>query len=183
MDVFVFTLGLTECWQSREDGTAYPTVPGLIAGQFDGSRYEFKNFRYNEVYSDLAASIELIRANNPGARFIFTVSPVSLAATASGGHVLSATVYSKSVLRAVAGDLSADVEGVYYFPSFEVITGPHNGYRHYNDDLRTVTKGGVDEVMAHFFGSADVRRAKPAAVVSEAVGFEHCEEALLDSAP
>ena len=39
---------------------------------------------------------------NPKARLVLTVSPVPLAATASGSHVLPATIYSKSVLRAAA---------------------------------------------------------------------------------
>ncbi len=36
VEVFVFTLGLTEGWQSRLDGTVYPTCPGCgSAGEFD----------------------------------------------------------------------------------------------------------------------------------------------------
>ncbi|MGK3891080.1 hypothetical protein, partial [Enterococcus faecium] len=31
LDVFVFTLGLTEAWVSRVDGAVFPIAPGVIA--------------------------------------------------------------------------------------------------------------------------------------------------------
>ena len=48
-DVFVFTLGLTECWASREDGAVYPLCPGVEAGVFDAARHEFLNFGVDDV--------------------------------------------------------------------------------------------------------------------------------------
>lgn len=34
-DWIIFTLGLTEAWQSRKDGTIFPIAPGVAGGVFD----------------------------------------------------------------------------------------------------------------------------------------------------
>jgi hypothetical protein len=52
---------------------------------------------------------------------LLTVSPVPLIAMADPDHVLGASVRSKSVLRAVVGDLAEDDEDIFYFPSCEII--------------------------------------------------------------
>ena len=105
-DVFCFTFGLTEAWVDRADGAVFPTCPGVIAGDFDEARFAFHDFGYEEVLADVEAFIAIARKANPAMRFLFTVSPVPLTATASGAHVLTATVHAKSVLRAVAGELA-----------------------------------------------------------------------------
>jgi hypothetical protein len=186
LDVFVFTMGLTECWTSTTDGTAYPTAPGVIAGTFRPESYAFANLRYPEIYEDASYVIGKIREVNPKSRFILTVSPVPLAATATDNHVLVATTYSKSVLRAVAGDLADDFDNVLYFPSYEVITGQPNRHAFYLPDMRNVAQAGVDHVMTHFFKNIDLTGAR-ATTASKAEnddddegGYEHCEEALLD---
>ena len=46
MNLFIFTLGLTEMWVHKESGTVYPSAPGTIAGEFDGDIYEFQNAEY-----------------------------------------------------------------------------------------------------------------------------------------
>lgn len=105
LDVFVFTLGLTEGWELIEDGTMFPMAPGTLAGQYEPSRYTFHNLRQSEIREDLINFWERLRTVNSNARMLLTVSPVPLAATATQNHVLVATTYSKSVLRAVAGEL------------------------------------------------------------------------------
>lgn len=151
MDVMVFTMGLTECWESLADGTVYPTAPGTLAGSFDSAAHAFRNLRHAEVLADMATFWALVKEVNPAARMLLTVSPVPLMATASAEHVLPATVYSKSVLRAVAGDLAADHDDIAYFPSYEIITGHPSRGMFFNPDLRTVNAMGVDLVMRHFF--------------------------------
>jgi hypothetical protein len=154
LDVLVFTLGLTETWEASADGTAYPVAPGTLAGEFDPARYRFVNLRYPDIHADMTAFRALLREINPAARMILTVSPVPLTATASGGHVLVASSYSKSVLRAVAGDLAADHEDVAYFPSYEIIASHPGRAMFFNPDLRSVNLAGVDYVMRHFFRAA-----------------------------
>lgn len=152
-EVFIFTLGLTEFWQHKATGLAFPTCPGVIAGQFDSREYVFCNARYSQVKAELETAISLLRDNNPGLRILLTVSPVPLTATASDQHVLAATTYSKSVLRAVAGDVSTDAEWIDYFPSYELITGSPYGSAFYAVNLRQVTEEGVRFVMSQFFAA------------------------------
>ena len=52
LDLFIFTLGLTEMWIHKESGTVYPTAPGTLAGQFNESLFEFKNAQFSEILSD-----------------------------------------------------------------------------------------------------------------------------------
>jgi hypothetical protein len=151
MDVFVFTFGLTEAWVSRDTGRVYPTAPGTIAGEFDPSLFEFRNFGFNEVHDDFVAFRELVHARNPGVRFLVTVSPVPLTATASDHHVLVATTYSKSVLRSVAGALAAEFADIDYVPSYEIIAAPWSKAAFYEENLRSVRPEGVAAVMRVFF--------------------------------
>lgn len=152
-DVFIFTLGLTEAWADRDSGVVFPTAPGVVAGRFDPDRHRFVNFGMAETFEDLAAALEILRAARPGIKVILTVSPVPLTATASGGHVLVATSYSKAVLRAVAGEMAALDPATDYFPSYEIISGLPFGTRHYKANLRNVTRDGVDVAMEVFFGA------------------------------
>jgi hypothetical protein len=150
LDVFVFTLGLTECWISRLDGAAYPLAPGVAGGTFDPAKHAFVNFDVDSVVSDLRAFIDKLRLVNSRARLVLTVSPVPLVATFESSHVLVSTTYSKSVLRVAAETISRSAEGVSYFPSFEIIAGNYNRGRYFGPDLRSVTQEGVDHVMAVF---------------------------------
>ncbi|UYV37181.1 GSCFA domain-containing protein [Rhodobacteraceae bacterium D3-12] len=151
LDLFVFTLGLTEGWESTEDGTMFPMAPGTVAGDYDPKRYRFHNMRYGAIHQDMEDFWARLKKVNPGARMLLTVSPVPLIATATDNHVLPATVYSKSVLRAVAGDMAEDHEDVAYFPSYEIISAPPARGMFFEPDQRNVNIFGVNYVMTHFF--------------------------------
>jgi len=190
-DVMVFTLGLTELWSDAHDRTAFPTCPGTVAGQFDPSQHVFTNLDYNEVLSDMRRVISWAVRRKADMKFLVTVSPVPLAATASKFHVVTATTYSKSVLRAVAGQLQAEFECVDYFPSYEIITSTLSRGVHYEPDTRNVRAPGVDAVMACFFrahgdkaaeqfseGFAGTRSVEDLAMVREMEAV--CDEANYD---
>jgi hypothetical protein len=149
-DVFVFTLGLTETWVSRQDGAVYPVCPGVSGGTFDPNRYTFINLRMSQVLGEMREAMDFIRDRNPRVRFVLTVSPVPLVATAEDRHVLVSTTYSKSVLRVVCGELDAQYDDVAYFPSYEVITGSHARGAYFESDLREVNNAGVAHVMKLF---------------------------------
>lgn len=197
LDVFVFTLGLTECWMSRQDGAVFPVCPGVEGGTFDPDRHLFHNLTVMEVMEDMQAVIDTLRHVNPKAQVLLTVSPVPLAATAQpGAHVLAATTYSKAVLRAAAGMLSDADPCVHYFPSYEIITSSASRGRYYADDLRNVTEEGVSHVMRVFLHHATApdttaERLSPEAGVTSGDGKPTerevqewvevmCDEAALD---
>jgi hypothetical protein len=150
LDVFVFTLGLTESWMRRSDGAVYPVAPGVVSQHANYAEYRFHNFTHDEVRGDLIEFLGRLFRVNPRARVILTVSPVPLIATYEDEHVLSATTYSKSVLRSVAQELAHAFRTVTYFPSFEIITGAYSKGAYFEDDQRNVRPAGVAHVMNVF---------------------------------
>ena len=150
-DALVFTLGMTETWMDRRDGTVFPVAPGTAGGVWDEDRYGFLNLGYTDILADMEEVIARLRAINGDMHFILTVSPVSIMATATSDHVVVANTHSKSVLRAVAGDLAARYPFVDYFPGYEITTSPPMRAMFYNTDMRTVAAAGVRHVMEHFF--------------------------------
>jgi hypothetical protein len=159
MDVFVFTLGLTEGWRARFDGSVFPLAPGVAGGSPDPDEYEFVNFSVDEIRADLHAVIARLKAINPACRVMLTVSPVPLIATFEPRNALVATSYSKSVLRVVADEMWREYAHVDYFPSYEIITGSYNRGAYFAEDLREVTPEGVAHVMRtfmrHYTGAAE----------------------------
>ncbi len=151
MDVFVFTLGLTESWRSRIDGTVYPAPPGRSFGTFDDAAYRFDNLGVAANVEALGRFLTRLRQVNPSVNVILTVSPVPLVATATDAHVLAATVYSKSVLRVAAQEICAAFQRVAYFASYEIVTATFNQATYFEVDRRSIAPGGIDHVMRSFF--------------------------------
>lgn len=185
-DVLIFTLGLTEAWTDVVDGTYYPMCPGTAGGRFDPQRHRFVNLDVGAVVQCLESTFSRLRQVNPALRFLLTVSPVPLTATASGQHVMVATMHSKSVLRAAASEMVARRDDVDYFPSYELIAGFQSEGQHFEENLRTVRRTGVEHVMRHFARglgqdialqplAAPVAKARVAEGADELV----CEEVLL----
>jgi hypothetical protein len=150
LDVFVFTLGLTEAWENVEHGYCYPIVPGAIAGKYSSRRHRFVNYGFHETAADLRRITELLSAVNPKARVLLTVSPVGLVATAEHRSVMVSTSASKSVLRAAVDETVREHASVDYFPSYEIITGPYGRGRYWTEGCRDVTEEGVRMVMEVF---------------------------------
>jgi hypothetical protein len=179
LDVFLFTLGLTESWQRKSDGAVFPLAPGVVAGSYDSECYGFINFQVAEVLGDIQEAVRRIRSVNRRARLVFTVSPVPLIATYEDRHVLVSTVESKSILRAAIGQAAAADPGIEYFPSYEIITGQHARGAYFGPDLRSVTEEGVAHVMRVFlkhFTDAQADPAVPAAVPDDAFSEELLSE-------
>lgn len=188
LDLLIFTLGLTESWVHKESGTVYPTAPGTIAGEFDDSIYQFKNAHFSEINEDFRKFQEVLRRirNGRPAKILLTVSPVPLTATASGNHVLLSTSYSKSVLRAVAGQLVINQRHIDYFPSYEIVTNPRLHSTAFADNLRSVRDESVQNVMRHFFKEHPPIQNAAVSVPVQAGNRKtledvQCEEALIEA--
>jgi hypothetical protein len=165
LDVFVFTLGLTEGWEAISDGTVFPLAPGVVSETIDPSAYRFVNFEVEAVTEDLESFLTLLMEVNPQAKMILTVSPVPLMATYEDRHVLVSTTYSKAVLRVAAERLAKRHGCIVYFPSFEIVTGNHGRGGYFEDDLRSVHPRAVDHVMRLFLQHyGGVAQPSPAAV-------------------
>ena len=197
--VFVFTLGLTEAWRSTKDGSVFPACPGTVSGTYDESSHEFVNFTADEIADDVIAFINLVREKNPKLKFVITVSPVPLVATATDSHVLVASTYSKAVLRVAANRICTEVANVVYFPAFEIITGPQAQFDFFEKDRRNVSKAGVTVVMEALlsgvsFKSSEIgdqdldsqkmtgtsKLSKLTSEISRRLSKAECDEAMMD---
>jgi hypothetical protein len=189
-ELFIFTLGLTEAWRSRLDQSVFPLAPGVVADSFDPERHEFHNFTVDEVTRDLLSFLSKLKAINPKVKTLLTVSPVPLIATYEKRHVLTSTVYSKSVLR-VAAQAGADrFDWVDYFPSYEVITSSSTGGMYFENDYREVSPQGVAHAMRAFvrnYVNDDAIRVIPALVEDVATSAYRsasdiiCDEEAIDA--
>lgn len=168
IDVYLFTLGLTESWRRRDDGVVFPLAPGVVAGSMDPAKYEFVNFETEEIAEDLRYFVERLRDVNPRAKLLLTVSPVPLIATYEPRHVLVSATYSKAALRVAADKIEREFSNVSYLPSYEIITGNHAGSDYYESDLRSVKAEGVSHVMKVFMRHHTIRPALSASGVSQA---------------
>ncbi|PWB92012.1 GSCFA domain-containing protein [Methylocystis sp. MitZ-2018] len=191
--VFVFTLGLTEAWVSQDDGAVFPACPGTVAGEFNATRHKFHNMTVDEVIGDLNEFICEVRKINPTLRVILTVSPVPLVATATGGHVLHASIYSKSVLRVAAETVVGANDNTFYFPAYEIVTGPQSPADFFEADKRNVSRVAVETVMSALLANCELSDVAPAApsligtvkqndsqALSQALVAAECEEAMSD---
>ncbi|MDP4023678.1 GSCFA domain-containing protein [Methylobacterium sp. NEAU 140] len=189
-DLFIFTVGLTEIWESTRDGAVFPVAPGVVAAPPDPAPYRFANMNAAEVQADLSAFIAFVRARNPGLKMLLTVSPVPLVATYENRHVLVSTTYSKSALRAAVGEVCRAHAEVDYFPSYEIITTWQNGGRYFQDDLRSVSDSGVAHVMRvfgrHYMAGGPAERPPHAGDAALRAEFARaakilCDEEALDA--
>jgi hypothetical protein len=195
-DLLIFTLGLTETWCHDATGTVYPTAPGVIATpdlsldepSEQPSEISYQNDGHRAIMADLRALNDFGKSRNPQFKLLLTVSPVPLTATASSHHVLPATTYSKSVLRAAAGEFARAHDTVDYFPSFEVITKAATRGRFFEANQRSVTSCGVNAAMNMFFQAhgepVDTPAPQPrstASLTDDGDNAVQCEEVLLDA--
>lgn len=119
-EVLILTLGLVEIWQDEKDG--------LVLGAHPGGAYKLpKQFKprvseFSENLHNLKHAIKTLHSHNKKLKVIVTVSPVHLLSTLrDDSDVISASCYSKSLLRVVADEV-AKLENVHYFPSYEIAT-------------------------------------------------------------
>lgn len=149
-NVFVFTLGLTECWIDDDTGTVFGIHPEVALGRETDVQVSRLNLDYEACLRDLNFVIAQLRSVNPTLKFVFTVSPVALAATHQDRHVLLSTSYSKSVLRAVAGKVCDEHDFADYFMSYEIFNAAQSFGQYLSEDLRDISPRGLGTVMDTF---------------------------------
>ena len=144
--VFIFTLGLNECWRLRSDGTALSRNPDADLMPY----VRHQRLSVAENVAALSGFYDLVKRYNPDFKLILSLSPIPFLATglADQEHVIAANCHSKSTLRVAAQEMADRYDDVYYFPSYELI--------HYCEvdpweaDLRHVRRDTVDRVVSLF---------------------------------
>jgi hypothetical protein len=146
-DCVVITLGLIEAWIDREKKVYIQRCPKERYFFHDRGRFAFNRLSFAECRDLVQGSIEAIREINKTAKFLITTSPVALERTFTEEDVIVANMQSKSVLRAVAGEVTTSNTQVDYFPSYEsaVLT---KSWAVWNDDLLHVSDSFVGKIVA-----------------------------------
>jgi len=150
LDLFIFTLGLTEYWSDVRDGAVFPACPGRGRGVFDPERYVRANSGVPETCAALDGFLGRLREINPGARVILTVSPVPIAATLEPMHVVRASLLTKSVLKVAAEAVAAKHEHVDYFATYDLVTANLGAEALFAPDGRHVVDAVADRVTRLF---------------------------------
>jgi hypothetical protein len=145
-EVFVITLGLTEIWQLKSDGSVLSRVPWRLSS----SLVERRSLSVEENLAELETMLATLRRFNPRVQFIVTVSPVPLQATYRGdeAHVVVASSLSKCTLRVAAEQFAKRNSGVTYFPAFETVM--YCTEQPFERDHRHVRRSTVARVMRLF---------------------------------
>ncbi|MCC5930419.1 MAG: GSCFA domain-containing protein [Cyclobacteriaceae bacterium] len=132
-------------------GTAYVyrhLASGLLAGnchKMPASYFEKLMLKPEEISSAFDSLASEIRKINPGAQFIFTVSPVRHLS-----DTLPMNGLSKSVMRVAIQQIIDRVPDTTYFPSFELMIDDLRDYRFYKEDLVHPTDQAVDYIWQKF---------------------------------
>ena len=117
-ETVIITLGFIECWWD-EKTDQYILFDNSLRKIGDG-RFFFRRLDFMESYRFIKDSLDII--NSEGDKnILITTSPVPLARTFTSDDVIVANSYSKSVLRAVAGQIVEEYKNVDYFPSYESV--------------------------------------------------------------
>jgi len=152
-EVFIFTLGFTEVWQSKERGITVPIYPSGLTNGYDlPSDFKFVATNYQENYENLRKGIEILQRNNPEVQIVLSVSPIHLNKTFREDiDVVSSSCASKSILRCAADQICKEIPNVHYFPSYEIVNilCAQDGIRPYPDGHH-VDRRVVERIMGVF---------------------------------
>ncbi len=161
-EYFVVTLGLNECWEYIPDGAVIARNPMELNIR---PLLRPRVLSVEENIENIQRLYDIVRVHNPDFKLIVSVSPVPFLATWQGArkHVVTANTHSKAVLRVAAEELANRNDGIFYFPSFEVVTVCSD--HPWQTDLRHVTPEAVGQVMELFdtmfvAGAADAAAAQ-----------------------
>jgi hypothetical protein len=144
-DTVILTLGLTEafCTEWKKFACLPPLIPDRRAQR--SSTFHFLDF--NASYTLMRNAIGKFLSAFPTKQILITTSPIPLDRTFRGIDIAVANCESKSILRAVCGQLERDFESVIYFPSYELVLTDENSWE---KDARHVSPSKVREIMTNF---------------------------------
>lgn len=144
-DCVTITLGLIEVWFDRESGLYIHAAPASRGLMEHGDRFEFHVLSYASCYKYILDTVEFLKENGC-CNVLLTTSPVPLAQTFTDLDVIVANMQSKSLLRAVCGEIAQGVDIVDYFPAYEMVQGTRD-WRVFEDDLIHVSRSYIAKVV------------------------------------
>ncbi|MEO6547735.1 MAG: GSCFA domain-containing protein [Ferruginibacter sp.] len=127
----IITLGSSWVYELKD------SAPGAQAGQVAANCHKVPQQHFNhrlltaaEVHASLQNIVSRIQSFNPEARIIFTVSPVR-----HHREGLVENNRSKALLISAVHHMLENNNGIFYFPSYELIIDDLRDYRFYAEDL------------------------------------------------
>jgi len=130
----IVSVGLAEVWFDAGTGTY---LCGPTPATVEACSVMAEVMLASQCKARLKQVVQLVRASNSQAKFIFMVSPTPVLRTITDWGGVVATGHSKAVLRAACGELAEEFDGVDYFPLYETVVGQQ----------------GISEVTGHVQGS------------------------------
>ena len=126
--VLIITPGQNEAWIEQSDGLAWVHRPPKETRKALGEeRFSVKQFSLEENIQNLNGSLDLLWANNPETKVIFTLSPIPSDATFYDTNVAVRSFENKAILLLAVKSVVEQHSGrAYYFPSFEMTMLSHN---------------------------------------------------------
>lgn len=147
-EVVILTLGVNESWRNRANGLQVCMGPASEEDEIR-DRVDFHAPTFEENRANLRHVLDRFKERWPRKRVVLTVSPVAHARTWTGEDVVVANRHSKSVLRAVAGELCRERPELVYWPSFEFATAEDV----FKEDGRHVRDEAVDRIVGAFLAA------------------------------
>lgn len=140
----IITLGTSWAYRLKASGEVVANCHKTKAAEFD--RFFVDS---NKAVEALREAIEAARSINPSLKIIFTVSPIR--------HIKDGLVEnqrSKASLMLACHTLCNELDGVAYFPSYEIMMDELRDYRFYADDMVHPSGLAVDIIFKKFVHSA-----------------------------
>ncbi len=110
-----------------------------------GDAFTKRLLNVQEITALFDEVLQLIKGLNPEVKFLFTVSPVRYIRDGLVENNLSKAVLLQSVHQ-----ITAQQEGCYYFPAYEIVVDELRDYRFFEADLVHPNKQAIDYVWAKF---------------------------------
>jgi hypothetical protein len=107
--------------------------------------FERKLLSVEDIAISSAAVIGELKKRNPGLQVVLTVSPVRHLKDGFTGNQVS-----KSTLVLAAHELFRNLEGVHYFPAYEIVMDDLRDYRFYEEDMVHPNRQATGYIMEKF---------------------------------
>lgn len=153
----VITLGYVEAWFDHKSGYYVNAPPPLAVLKSAPDRFELHVLDYDRVRASLEELFDLLDQVCPSDfHIILTVSPAPLHLTFTSDDIAVANTYSKSVLRAAAGEICARRANVEYFPSYESVTLSPRDAAYGSDQIHVtgqIVRFNIDRMLQQYLPS------------------------------
>lgn len=149
-DLLIITWGTAWVYRHKESGVIVSNCHKIPATAFERFRLSVA-----DIVNEYKTLICKLREINPGLKILFTVSPIRHWKDGAHGNQLS-----KATLLLAIDELTSSVEGIGYFPSYEIVLDELRDYRFYAEDMLHVSDLAVGYIWERFqelYLSPDVR--------------------------